>query len=344
MKYGRLVFSREFVSPTVCNAGDIVQTLAIDLIYEQMGIPKEDIIGIPMEELGSYSGEKVVLPLDGYFRYSREYPAFPTSSDIIPVFLGVYSTSKQYLKHKSFWQNNGPVGCRDEASFSAMNKMGIEAYLTGCMTVLFPKREEKKERNKVFLVDAYKTVEQFLPTDLLDCVERITHDLPVDSTKDNHTVAIECEETARNLYNRYRDEAKLVVTSRLHCAVPCIAMGIPTIVVKDSYDERFSWLEKLTYLYTEDEFDKIDWYPEPVDFEEHKKIVMDWAISMVKREPDKKKMKAIHDFYMNRERKRISASIMVKGYMWLAQYCPNFANFIRTKVLVRFTITANTKK
>lgn len=344
MKYGRLVFSREFVSPAVCNAGDIAQTLAIDLIYEKMGIPKEQIVDIPMEELGTYSGEKVILPLDGYFRYSREYPAFPTSENIIPVFLGVYSTSNQYLKHKAFWQKNSPVGCRDEATFKAMTDKGIEAYLTGCMTVLFPKRKEDSTRTKVFLVDAYKTVEDYMPKELLDRAEWITHDLPVTQGKSRVETAAECEKITRKLYDRYRDEAALVVTSRLHCAVPCIAMGIPTIVVKDSYDERFSWLEKLIYLYTEDEFDKIDWDPEPVEMEEHKKAVMSWAISMINGKPDKEKTEEIHSFYMNRSRKKTSASIMVRGYMWLAQYCPNLANFIRTKVLVRFTITANTKK
>lgn len=344
MKYGRLVFSREFVSPAVCNAGDIAQTLAIDLIYEKMGIPKKDIIDIPMEELGTYIGEKVVLPLDGYFRYSREYPAFPVSADITPVFLGVYSTSNQYLKHKDFWRKNGPVGCRDEATFKAMTDKGIEAYLTGCMTVLFPKREEDSTRKKVFLVDAYKTVEDYMPKELLDRAERITHDLPVVSGKNRVETAAECEKITRALYRRYRDEAALVITSRLHCAVPCIAMGIPTIVVKDSYDERFAWLEKLIYLYSEDEFGNIDWNPVPVEMEKHKERVMAWAISMINGKADTELTKEIHAFYMDRIRKETKASIMVKGYMWLAQYCPNLANFIRTKVLVRFTITANTKK
>lgn len=344
MKYGRLVFSREFVSPTVCNAGDIVQTLAIDLIYEQMKIPKEDIIDIPMEELSSYSGEKVILPLDGYFRYSLEYPAFPVSRDIIPVFLGVYSTSKQYLKHRDFWQKYGPVGCRDEATFNAMNKNGIDAYLTGCMTVLFPTREEDTTRNKVFLVDAYKTVENYMPEDLLEHAERITHDLPVPHNASRAETSAECERIARELYVRYRNEASLIITSRLHCAVPCIAMGIPTIVVKDSFDERFAWLEKLTHLYSEDEFDKINWNPEPIKMQEHKDLVMAWAISMIEGKPDIEKAKEIHSFYMNRTRKKTSASIMVRGYMWLAQYSPKLADFIRTKLLARFTITANTKK
>lgn len=340
MKYGRLVFSREFVSPTVCNVGDIAQTMAIDEIYKAMGIDKNSIINIPMEDLATYQGEKVLLPLDGYFRYSREYPCFPTSDDIIPVFLGVYTTSKAYLCHKEYWKKYGPIGCRDEASMQAMRKEGLDAYLTGCMTVLYPRREEKTNRHRVFLVDAYAKVEKYMPENLLAKAERITHDIPVDTSKSREEIIDDCENKARKLYALYRDEAALVITSRLHCAVPCIAMGIPTIVVKDSFDERFGWLEKLIHLYTVDEFDQIDWNPQPIDLENHKKRVMLLAISMIKRQPDREMLEDLHQFYMNRNRKKLSTSLFVGGYMLLAQYCPGLASFIREKVLYRFTIAA----
>ena len=167
MKYGRLVFSREFVSSsTVCNVGDFVQTLAIDLLYKEMGIAKEDTVDIPFQSLASYKGEKVLLPLNGYFYYNREYPSFPLSEDITPVFLGLYTTSKEYLKHSSFWKNAGVIGCRDEATYEAVKKNGYDAYLTGCMTVLFPKREKAPENGKVFIVDAHPSIDAYIPEEI----------------------------------------------------------------------------------------------------------------------------------------------------------------------------------
>lgn len=343
MKYGRILFSREFVSPTVCNAGDIAQTFAIDIIYQKMGIQPDQIVNITLEELGTYRGEKLLLPIDGYFRYSRENPAFPTSDDIIPVFLGVYSTSAQYLKAREFWKRNEPIGCRDEATFTAMKKRGYDAYLTGCMTMLFPKRTKEPTEPKVFVVDAYPKINDYIPESLRPYLEYIAHDIPVNPEDDHVQVGLACEEKAKAYYSRYYHEATLVITSRLHCAAPCIAMGIPTVVVKDGYDERFGWLDKFIHLYSEDEFENIDWNPEPPDIEAHKERLFSFASSMIRQNPDKPVIEDIHSFYMNRDRKKLSASIFTRGYMWLAQYAPGLASFIREKVLFRFTIAGGNR-
>ena len=41
-------------------------------------------------------------------------------------------------------------------------------------------------------------------------------------------------------------KAKLVVTTRIHCALPCLALGTPVILVNSSYDDkRFDGLYNL---------------------------------------------------------------------------------------------------
>lgn len=344
MKYGRLVFSREFVSSsTVCNVGDFVQTLAIDLLYKEMGIAKEDTVDIPFQSLASYKGEKVLLPLNGYFYYNREYPSFPLSEDITPVFLGLYTTSKEYLKHSSFWKNAGVIGCRDEATYEAVKKYGYGAYLTGCMTVLFPKREKAPENGKVFIVDAHPSIDAYIPEEIKKNAEYVSHEITVNDAENVETLIKECETATRKMYERYYNEASLVITSRLHCASPCMAMGIPVILVRDRFDERYGWIDRYLHLYTPDEYDKIDWNPEPVDIEDTKKEIKAMAISMIKQQPDRIKLEKIHSYYMSRERKPLSASLMVRGYLWLSRYAPFLADFIRTKILVRFTIAGKTK-
>ena len=330
MKYGRLVFSREFVSSsTVCNVGDFVQTLAIDLLYREMGIKKEDTVDIPFQSLSSYKGEKVILPLNGYFYYNREFPSFPLSDDITPVFLGLYTTSKEY---------------RDEVTYNAVKEHGYDAYLTGCMTVLFPKREKAPENGKVFIVDAHPSIDEYIPEELKKNAEYVTHEITVNDAQSVETLTKECEAAARRVYERYYNEASLVITSRLHCASPCMAMGIPVILVRDRFDERYGWIDRYLHLYTPDEYDKINWSPEPVDIEDVKKEIKAMAVSMIKQQPDKIKLEKIHAYYMSRDRKPLSASLMVKGYLWLSRYAPGLADFIRTKILVRFTISGKTKK
>lgn len=344
MQYGKIVFSREFVSPTVCNLGDIAQELVIEYIYKKMGIPDRDICEIQMEEIGNYQGEEVILPINGYFRYSREFPAFPTSPKIKPVFLAIYCTSSLYLKHADYWKKYGPIGCRDEATAKAMQKRGYDAFLAGCMTVLFPRRTKTPGDPCVFLVDAHPSVEKYIPVELKEHLVRITHDVPVDPHMDKAETAHRCAELARRLFDRYRDEATLVITSRLHCAVPCIAMGIPTVLVKDGFDERFGWLEKHTKLYTPDQYADINWTPQPPDLEDFKELLMQWAVARIRGEEAREQQRQIETYYADRDKVKLSAPILIRGYMWLAQYAPHLASFLREKVLRRFTIAAGNKE
>lgn len=63
---------------------------------------------------------------------------------------------------------------------------------------------------------------------------------------------------ANALLARYKNEAKLIITSALHCAAPCTAMGIPVILCRQNDEQltRFSALDSILPLYTLDDFKK----------------------------------------------------------------------------------------
>ena len=67
-----------------------------------------------------------------------------------------------------------------------------------------------------------------------------------------------------------RDTAKLVVTSRLHIASPCLAMGIPVILAKKHFGDRFGFIDCFLPTYTPEKYNDIDWSPSPINFEEEK--------------------------------------------------------------------------
>jgi hypothetical protein len=50
---------------------------------------------------------------------------------------------------------------------------------------------------------------------------------------------------AQALLEYYRDHAGLVITTRLHCALPCVAMGIPVVFFSDPFDYRVSVAESV---------------------------------------------------------------------------------------------------
>jgi len=86
----------------------------------------------------------------------------------------------------------------------------------------------------------------------------------------------------KKLLNRYAAEAKLVITTRLHCAWPCVGMGIPVILMKNQASFRFSALGKYLPIYTRDEFSNIDWNPKPVDVEDIKEKLLKNAADRLK--------------------------------------------------------------
>jgi len=88
-------------------------------------------------------------------------------------------------------------------------------------------------------------------------------------------------------YDRYRAEAGLVITSLLHCGVPCMAAGIPVILGQPQISYRFGWLEKLLPLYDRADFSSIDWNPSPVEYEAHKAHLLNLTIARLRHAYDK---------------------------------------------------------
>lgn len=66
--------------------------------------------------------------------------------------------------------------------------------------------------------------------------------------------------------------AKLVITKRIHCALPCLALGTPVILLKTddvSDPSRLEAYEALAPVYTRDKIEEINWNPKPVDISAH---------------------------------------------------------------------------
>ena len=88
-------------------------------------------------------------------------------------------------------------------------------------------------------------------------------------------------------YDNYKKTASLVITSLLHCAVPCLAAGIPIILARKEISYRFGWLESLTPIYDKKNFENIEWNPLPVNYENHKKQILALSIDRIQQTRDK---------------------------------------------------------
>lgn len=113
---------------------------------------------------------------------------------------------------------------------------GIKCFYSKCLTLTFPKRESEPKEKKVFLVDVYRIP---IPESLRKQAIIVTH-----ATSDIYSSKIKSQ-MAKRLLSVYRNEASLVITTKLHCALPCIAMGVPVVFFGNPNDSRLSILHDL---------------------------------------------------------------------------------------------------
>lgn len=306
MKYGVLVVTpvssekdRSFV-----NLGDMIQTEAILYVYERMGIKREDVIRIDINELNHYNGEYLILPININLSLNWIIDVFPLPERIIPVFLGLsYFAAQEFpQKLKDYFRRYEPIGCRDEFTLEVMRKNQIEAYLFGCITAVLPQRSANMEGNKVFFVDVPRSFIDFSK----DYFEMVNEHVEVISHIRNGIEFYDStyiEKETQDLLERYKKEAKLVVTSRLHCMSPCMAMGISVIPVTDNISPRMGWVDRYLNIYTPETYERIEWKGQKVSYETIKEKMIQVAIGRIDNVKEKyEKIADLSFFYETREK------------------------------------------
>ena len=166
-----------------------------------------------------------------------------------------------------FFKKHQPVGCRDYNTLKMLQGKGIKAYFSYCLTsTLDIKYKSTKIRKGVYIVDPLYSqdfgiikkfnlkklifsppfkklfklkdvvfpkskIEDFIPKDVIIRSEKIEHYI---NGETDHNVLMRL---AKNLLNKYAG-AKLVITSRIHCAIPCLSLGTPVLfILKGLSDE-----------------------------------------------------------------------------------------------------------
>lgn len=285
MKFANLVIEN---NKKMENIGDWIQLFAIDYLYSYMHVDDNEIIKIKISELSTYDGEYVILPINYPF-----YGYYQLSYKIIPVFLGISIINGSVAKGLRM-QAFQPIGCRDLHSLKAVQEMGLEAYMGGCLTITFPKRKKNMVNGKIFIVDLSEKVLAKVPQKIKENATYVSHVLYNE----------EClgREGVKDIYKRYCEEASLVITSRIHCAQPCLAMGIPVIFICEIPSFRYDVLRQYVPIYTLESMEKINWNPKPVELEEHKTRLLKNAASRVKEIYNKyEKITEISSFFLEGE-------------------------------------------
>ncbi len=212
---------------TSVNLGDQVQSFAAE-----QHLPRLDA------QVDRDSLDKVTEPtsviMNGWFSDKPEN--WPPAEAVNPLFFGFHMTwyhkaKDRYLEPDSiaYLKTQEPIGCRDRQTRDWLREKGVDAFYSKCLTLTFPKREQTPENGKVFLVDVeYHPIAKRLRQRGVK-VSQMTVPFYDDATK---------RQMMRQLLQTYCDEAALVITSKLHCAMPCLAMGIPVVFIGRPDDYR----------------------------------------------------------------------------------------------------------
>lgn len=305
MKYGLLLhnYGKSAKRMAGFNIGDPIQTVALEKIYKEMNILEENIVRIDLSELAVYKGEYVVLPMLGV-AIGAGFAPLPLSPFILPVFISAHFVVSELSQEAiEYLKMYAPIGCRDEYSLNTMRKYGIPAFLSGCITAVWEKRKLNIMPKKVYIVDVPQSVEEYIPDILKKDAIRKSHLLPLEKEVMTHEIAEELYEQSKICLKEYEQNAKLVISSRLHALVPCMAMGIPVIGVFENLSYRFSWLDKYIPLYVEENFLDIDWNPDIVEYEEEKQEIKGLFINYIHEVYKKYQVSyRVSEFYEKRKR------------------------------------------
>lgn len=298
-------------SNAIANIGDNIQAIAMDYIYQQLNVKNDEISYIKRDYGKEYNRDNLKLLFYSEFSKDNIIKRLDISDKI--KIMGVISAvfyddietlEKEYPGVYAFLKSQEPIGCRDEKTRNYLRSIGIKAYLMGCFTICFPARKNIPKIKKTFFVDTPKELEQYIPEEIKKNCEFLTHEepflqYPIDLNENKRLDTV-----AKKILERYKNEATLVVTGRLHAALPCIAMGIPVIIACNNIDFRFGWVEKFIKPYQLGEYGNIDWNPEPVEFENIKLLMISLFDKLLN--GDKKSaeedFKVLDEYYCTRDR------------------------------------------
>ena len=219
------------------NIGDDIQTYAAWQLVE-------NAVFCDREQLHQYPTPTKLLCNGWFMKIGANWPP---ASHIHSLFLSFHiSSSCQNDMTRpasiAYFQQHQPIGCRDIHTQQLLEKHKIASYFSGCLTLTLP--HYKGDRNdEILFVDvmrknytsSYRSVivNKLIPKKYKNHVQHLTHF----SNNLKYKSIEQRMNDVENILDRYK-KAKVVFTSLIHCALPCIAMGTPVVFIDAGFNNN----------------------------------------------------------------------------------------------------------
>lgn len=264
MKYGLIVNLR------TQNIGDDIQCYAMERF-----LPHLDYV-VDREHLDSFytrTGERVAALLGGWYLHKPlNWPPSPFLK-LLPISFHITTVeAKNYLALMDYgakWLNKfeDGIGCRDRGTMRELKALKIKSYTSGCFTLTIDPLEGVEKHGKIVLTDLSDELVKFIKRRTNKEIVLVSHDnkvpmMPKEAVEfaapykrahrspTSHFPRVIDRAYHSTCYPgtwkyrkalvegllRFYQGASLVVTSRLHTSLPCLALGTPVLLIKNEAD------------------------------------------------------------------------------------------------------------
>jgi len=273
--------------PNSNNLGDFVQSIAA-----QKWAGAETTSALNRDQLHRYDGPKVNLIMNGWFMEAPYH--WPPSEQISPLFISFHlnPTAKKGMLTPhgiSYFKKHQPIGCRDHYTQNLLSGYGIKTYYSGCLTLTLKRGDFLKKnhtRKGIYVISPMERLNPenapspkgLLQKGLLIFKKRNKQkryeramkrlDLFLEKQKSPIYFRSQLRDPNTLLEQERIEEAKkhlrdianaaLVITSRIHTALPAVAFGTPVLFLSDGLEHpnqksRFEGMEPYFPILTTEE-------------------------------------------------------------------------------------------
>ena len=251
--------------PNSNNLGDFIQSEAVKQ-YLKNKIVKQ----IDREQLHSYDGTKVQMFMNGWFMENPNN--WPPSKKINPLFLSFHlnpTSKKKMLSQKgvNFLKKYQSIGCRDIYTQKILSDCGVETYFSSCLTLTLRRNNFVKKNTRRQGILVVSPMERLISENFSASsfsLEKVLNKIKTLKKKRQYLKGmkrlnfflsrqkepvyfksqlvdpLEFSENERSnkAIKQLRDiaKAKLLITSRIHSALPAVAFGTPVLFISDGLD------------------------------------------------------------------------------------------------------------
>ena len=221
------------------NMGNEFQSIAVrrfvaDELGSKVGYTPWNFLSI------QYSWKKKLVVMNGWFGFPNF--SFPPSPSVEPIYIGFHNDNSKFILHQkgvAHLKRYQPIGCRDTHSMIELQKAGINSYVSYCPTLLI-KRRSTTINDEICVVDGHSPIGHLpnvknILASILQQLEGeksivyLSQNFPNKFLRTRESAFSEAEVQLERILS-----SKLVITNRLHVALPCLANSVPCVLLFDN--------------------------------------------------------------------------------------------------------------